>query len=120
MKLLSIVACAALLSGCQSFLAVNPKLSPAAQERQAETAQGFYKALGERLRYCGIVGTIDLNLKASADAGLSNTAGINCPAKPWEAGEGMTPEEVAALASEAARKVLEEFTAPSGTSGAPR
>jgi heat shock protein HslJ len=116
MKMLTMVACAALLSGCQSFLAVNPKLSPEVQERQAETAQGFYKALGERLRYCGIVGTIDLNLKASTDAGLSNTAGINCPAKPWESQEqapqAMTPEVVAMIAAEAARKVLEEFTEP--------
>lgn len=74
------------LSGCAGspFIRVNPDLSPEIQARQAETAQGFYKALGDRLQYCTIIGNIDLNLKMSSEAGLSNTAGLNCPARPWD------------------------------------
>ncbi len=78
-------ACVA-LSGCAGspFIRVNPKLSPEIQDKQAETAQAFYKALGDRLQFCTIIGNIDLNLKASTEAGLSNTAGLNCPARPWD------------------------------------
>lgn len=99
------------LSGCAGspFIRVNPDLSPDIQARQAETAQGFYKALGERLQYCTILGNIDLTLKASPDAGISNTAGLNCPARPWDQAPAAVPlSEVERLIDQK----LDAYTAP--------
>lgn len=90
MKTMRTVAALAVASLCltacagQSFIRPDPKLSPAIQEKQAETAQAFYKALGDRLQYCTILGNFDAILKAQPDAGVGAGAGLSCPAKPWE------------------------------------
>ena len=118
MKVGAAVAVCAMLAGCagQSFIRPDPKLSPSIQAKQAETAQGFYEALGNRLLYCTITGTLDLTLKASPDAGLANTAGLACPAKPWDAAPGVAPVSdpaaVQKLVDAAVAKALEAYTSP--------
>lgn len=108
----ALAAAAALaLAGCAGapFIRVNPDLSPDIQAKQADTAQAFYKALGDRLQYCTILGNIDLTLKASPDAGISNTAGLNCPARPWDQAPAVVPlSEIDKLIDQK----LDELTAP--------
>lgn len=111
-----LLAGALALAGCAGspFIRVNPELSPAIQEKQADTAQGFYKSLGDRLQYCTIIGNIDLNLKASTEAGLQNTAGLNCPARPWDQAPQAVPlSEIDRVVDAAVARALDAYTAPS-------
>lgn len=81
-------ACAALsLASCgttRELFRVNPKVDAEVQKTQAEANAAFTKAMADRLRYCTITGFVDLTLKVAADAGMTNSASLNCPGKPWE------------------------------------
>lgn len=93
--------------GGQAFIRPDPKLSADIQNKQAETAQAFYAALGQRLNHCTIIGNIDLNLKVSSEAGFTNTAGLNCPAKPWET-EATSSADLRAMIEAAVRDAVTE------------
>lgn len=111
----ALAAAAVALSGCASGLfRVNAEASPAVQKVQAEANAKFTGAVADRLRYCSITGTIDLELKVSAGAGVANTAGLNCPAKPWE-----TAADQAELIAVAVRKAVAEAMASAAANPAP-
>jgi hypothetical protein len=81
------VAASLALSGCAvpglGRVSLDPP--PAVQKIKAEASARLTDALAARLEHCTIIGNFDFKLALSADAGLSNTAGLNCVAKPWEA-----------------------------------
>lgn len=85
----AVAVAAVALSGCgtlKGLVDVNEKAAPEVQQTQAASNAAFTKAITDRLEHCTLIGNVNLKVAARVDAGLENTLGLNCPAKPWEAG----------------------------------
>lgn len=100
MKFLAIVACAALLTGCGTLGGLT-----------GEEKLAVLKGASEHLQTC----TRIYNLNSGFPP--TTSVAITCMPTPSQvtavAGPpAMTPETVAMIAAETARKVLEEFTGP--------
>lgn len=89
MRTLFIATACLALTACGTLggdlLGVNEKSTPEAQRIKAEADAKLTAALADRLIYCTITGTLDLTLQVGPASGVKNTAGMNCPAKPWDA-----------------------------------
>jgi hypothetical protein len=84
--LAALAAAAIALSACAGMPlgGVQTQASPAIQKTQAEANARLSDALANRLDHCAITGTVTFKVGVAPDAGLANTAGLSCPAKPWE------------------------------------